>query len=213
MRAWAPTTTGLRMALEPRARARVRAGAFRVRGRGVRCPRRGGRAHLLVELAPSLYDARLYGWAWDITVKVPDADTQEEIAACKSDFAAIRDPEFSAVASVLSRRHRDRRTADPRMELLLVPRDHRSDGGFRTRPRGPGEIALGAATLDHLGKEIGDSVGVQSEAGTVRYRVVGRVVLPTMFDAQPLDDGATFDGTGFAGSPVLREETPVKGHN
>ena len=66
-------------------------------------------------------------------------------------------------------------------------------------PRGPGEIALGSVTLKAVGKRIGDSVKVQGETGSGRYRIVGRIVLPSLSpeSLQPLADGASFTFSGF----------------
>jgi predicted lysophospholipase L1 biosynthesis ABC-type transport system permease subunit len=67
-------------------------------------------------------------------------------------------------------------------------------------PIGPDEIALGTSTLETLHKQVGDRVRVRGESGTLRYRIVGRVVLPPQgpsSDPQPLADGATFTGAGL----------------
>src|SRR5438552_12055020 len=70
-------------------------------------------------------------------------------------------------------------------------------------PSGPAEVALGAATLHSLKKQIGDSVQVRGVKTTSDYRIVGQVVLPPLQDGeiQPLSDGAAFTGAGFA--PVV----------
>ena len=60
-------------------------------------------------------------------------------------------------------------------------------------------MALGAATLDDIGKDVGDVVRVRGEAGTRRFRVVGRVALPALSTESPeaLADGAAFTESGF----------------
>ncbi|MGZ6898624.1 MAG: FtsX-like permease family protein [Acidimicrobiia bacterium] len=65
-------------------------------------------------------------------------------------------------------------------------------------PGGPGEVALGAKTLAALHKRVGDHVRIATRAGARVYRVVGRAVLPTVAQAQPLADGAIFTGAGYA---------------
>jgi FtsX-like permease family len=65
-------------------------------------------------------------------------------------------------------------------------------------PSGPDEIALGAATLDELGKRIGDTVHGEGPDGSHNYRIVGRAVFPKLDSPQPLANGAAFTGTGLA---------------
>lgn len=70
-------------------------------------------------------------------------------------------------------------------------------------PAGPDEVAVGSETLDALGVEIGDQVTGQSPVGEVKYRIVGRVVVPSLDDPQAVADGAVFTGPG-----LLRLENP-----
>ena len=70
-------------------------------------------------------------------------------------------------------------------------------------PDGPDEVAVGSETLDALGVEIGDRVTGQSPVGKVQYRVVGRVVIPSVVDPEAVADGAVFTGAG-----LVRLETP-----
>ena len=76
-------------------------------------------------------------------------------------------------------------------------------------PRGPNEVALGAATLDELGKRIGDTVHGQGPDGSHHYRIVGRVVFPKLDVAQPLANGAAFASAGF--DRILSETNPTAG--
>ena len=64
-------------------------------------------------------------------------------------------------------------------------------------PRGPDEIALGASSLDELGKSIGDTVHGDGPDGHHSYRIVGRAVFPKLDQAQPLANGAALTGAGF----------------
>jgi hypothetical protein len=52
--------------------------------------------------------------------------------------------------------------------------------------------------MNALHKRIGDTVQVAAAKGTLEYTVVGRVVLPTLGDPQPVADGAAFTGDGWA---------------
>ncbi|HEY7106255.1 MAG TPA: FtsX-like permease family protein [Acidimicrobiia bacterium] len=63
-------------------------------------------------------------------------------------------------------------------------------------PSGAHDVALGAVTLEDLGKSIGDTVTVGS-GKTTDYRIVGSVVLPTLGMSQPLADGAVFTHAGL----------------
>jgi hypothetical protein len=63
--------------------------------------------------------------------------------------------------------------------------------------RSPGEIALGTKTLHALGKHLGDTVQVRSLRGEGTFTIVGRVIMPTLGQAQPVADGATMTGEGM----------------
>ena len=71
-------------------------------------------------------------------------------------------------------------------------------------PNGPDEIALGTATLDELGKTIGDTVHGDGPDGSHDYRIVGRAVFPKLDSPQPLANGAAFTGAGLAYAPQCR---------
>jgi hypothetical protein len=62
----------------------------------------------------------------------------------------------------------------------------------------PDEVALGTETMDALGVGIGDEVMAGASTGNARYRVVGRVVVPSLVDPQAVADGAVFTGAGLA---------------
>jgi hypothetical protein len=73
-------------------------------------------------------------------------------------------------------------------------------------PRGPTEVALGAVTLDALGKRIGDTVRVTGSAAARGYEVVGRIVLPRIAQPQPLADGASFTSAGL--TAIIEADDP-----
>jgi hypothetical protein len=64
-------------------------------------------------------------------------------------------------------------------------------------PRGPDEVAVGSETLEAIGASVGDTVVASSPVGTVRYRIVGRVVIPSVVDPAAVADGALMTGAGL----------------
>jgi hypothetical protein len=79
-------------------------------------------------------------------------------------------------------------------------------------PTGPREVALGSTTLDDLGKAIGDTVQARcvhfchGRNTTLTYRIVGRIVLPTLgLGQQAMADGAAFTGRGY--SPLFDQNS------
>ena len=136
-----------------------------------------------------------YGWTWDVAV----ADTSDN-RLCGAD-----QPDLSSVTAL---------SLVDEVCSQTVDVDGRSVGGLSfTSRRGPGidptvlegraplgdrEVDLGTATLRALHKRVGDRVTVQRRGKPLRYQVVGRAVLPSLGDAQPLADGAVFTGEGFA---------------
>jgi hypothetical protein len=64
-------------------------------------------------------------------------------------------------------------------------------------PRAASEIGLGTDTLDTIHKQIGDRVRMQGPGGTAQFRIVARVVIPSLGDAQAVADGAILTGAGL----------------
>jgi hypothetical protein len=65
-------------------------------------------------------------------------------------------------------------------------------------PRADDEVVLGTATLDTIGRSIGDPVRAEGPAGSSTYTVVGRAAIPALGDStQALADGAIFTGPGL----------------
>ncbi|MGH9014743.1 MAG: FtsX-like permease family protein [Acidimicrobiia bacterium] len=64
-------------------------------------------------------------------------------------------------------------------------------------PRAADEIALGSATFHTVGRRIGEKVRVEGPGGTAPFDIVGRVVLPSLGDAQAVADGAVLTGAGL----------------
>jgi hypothetical protein len=138
---------------------------------------------------------RLYGWTWDFKT----LDTSPNTPCGAEDYGLSRVPGVAAVAEVcyqnvdldgrpaagLAFTSRRGQTIDPEVVAGRAPRGRR-------------EVALGSTTLHALGKGIGDMVKVRGRTAKLDYRIVGRVVFPTLGQAQPLADGAAFTGTGFS---------------
>ncbi len=136
---------------------------------------------------------RLSGWAWDLRAEVPT----HRVCADTTDYGIAEQRGIDAVALACSAN-------------ISVGGRPVSAWGFRTlrgtiRPvivsgRAPlrhTEVALGSETLKALGKKVGDTVEAHGEGPPHRYRIVGRVVLPTIDSLQPIADGAAFTGTGL----------------
>ena len=132
---------------------------------------------------------RQYGWTWDFAA-VPDDP---------SVVAAVVDTQGLAAAAAVI-------TANVQLDGRPV-----TAWGFRSMrgtigpeiiagrpPNGPDEIALGAASLDELGKRIGDTVHGDGPDGSHTYRIVGRAVFPKLDSPQPLANGAAFTDDGLA---------------
>jgi FtsX-like permease family len=138
---------------------------------------------------------RIYGW---------DFDVSNEVGALKGPCADTIDHGLARQPGVIAVAH-------------LCPADVQIDGrpatgwGFQSlsgtvdpivvegrAPRGPHETALGQVTLDALHKGIGDTVKVRGAGKPRRYRVVGRIILPTVGAPQALADGAAFTGAGWS---------------
>jgi FtsX-like permease family len=65
-------------------------------------------------------------------------------------------------------------------------------------PENPGEVALGTETMNELGLKLDDRVKARGATTALTYRVVGRVVVPSIGEAQAIADGAVFTGQGLA---------------
>ena len=144
---------------------------------------------------------RLYGWSFDTLVYPRSGNQSEGTGVCnEANREVTRDPQLGALAAVCT---------------LDVEIDGRPTQGWGFRslrgtidpavvagrvPRGDSEVALGAATLDAVGKQVRDFVRVREHAGEKRYRIVGQVAFPSPAgdDARVLADGAAFTGTGVS---------------
>ncbi len=149
----------------------------------------------------------VYGWTWSFAAVI------DQPSVVAPNGSLTREPGVAAAAQLLVQNVQ----LDGRPVIGWGYKSVRGQIGPEVvsgrAPRGPNEVALGAATLDELGKSIGDTVHGQGPDGNHNYRVVGRVVFPKLDAAQPLANGASFASAGFdrilsetnstAGSPYL----------
>jgi len=118
---------------------------------------------------------RLYGWTWDF--KIGDSNANE---CGRDDYRLSRQPGILAVAAVCYENMQiDGR---PMIGWSFTPvRGTIAPEVVAGRaPAGPREVALGSRTLDALRKKIGDTVHARGPNTAVKYRIVGRIVLPTL---------------------------------
>jgi len=138
---------------------------------------------------------RLYGATWGFAVD----DTTANTPCGAGDFGLHA---VAGVASVTELCSQNVRIVGRPVPALAYTRRHGAAVGPTVlsgrAPRGAREIALGSKTLEASGHHIGDTVRVSSLDVTREYRIVGRVVMPTLGKSQPLGDGAMFTGAGYA---------------
>ncbi len=190
-------TTGMRMALEPGRRAT----AVPVRSAliGATLGTLGVTAVLVFGASLDHLTAtpRLYGWGWDTTVEPNAPFAPRASGSCGDVETTIADdPALGGVAAIC-------------LEAVEVDRRPVTGWFFRPlrgtvapaivtgrAPTGRNEVALGKATLDAIGKGVGDPVRVRGETKTKEFEIVGQVVLPHLSfeDTDPIAEGAFFAG-------------------
>ena len=145
---------------------------------------------------------RLYGWGWDTTVEPNGQFRPRASGTCGDVDTADRGRPGARGRRVdLPRSGRGRRPARDRLVLPITCGARSSPTIVTGRaPRADDEVALGKATLDAIGKDVGDTVRVRGETQTARFRVVGQVVLPHLSDedTDPIAEGAVFTGDVIA---------------
>jgi hypothetical protein len=172
-----PAVAGMRLALEPgEGRTSVPARAAL-----------GGAVVAVVALVASLVFGTslrslvdrppLYGWDWDLTVLDESGYGEIDVERAAAVLDADRDVSGWSGAYFQS----------VELEGTRVPVVGLAAGAAVTPPlvsgravRAPGEIVLGRQTLNALGKRVGDTVAMASEAGERALRVVGVAVFPTV---------------------------------
>jgi ABC-type lipoprotein release transport system permease subunit len=191
-------TAGLRMALEPGKRAT----AIPVRSAlvGATLGTLGVTAVLVfgASLDQLAATPRLYGWGWDTTVEPNQPYTPRPSGTCGDvDSTIVDDPQLASVATIcLEAVEVDGRPVTGR--FLRPIRGTIAPPIVTGRaPVGRGEVALGKATLDAIGKDVGDSVRVRGGKGVEDFAIVGQIVLPHLSDedTDPIAEGALFAGS------------------
>jgi hypothetical protein len=139
----------------------------------------------------------LYGWTWDVSAEVPTdrqcADTGRYGLDARDGVAAM-----GIVCATYTGIELDDRHNVTVMGFRPTVGDIEPEIVAGRAPAGSREIALGAVTMDRIGKDVGDTVRARALDETVEYRIVGQVVLPTVGSPQALADGAIVTAAGFA---------------
>jgi ABC-type lipoprotein release transport system permease subunit len=192
-------TTGLRMAFEPGRRAT----AIPVRSAllGATVGTLGVTAVLVfgASLDHLAETPRLYGWGWDTAVEPIEPFTPRASGTCGDvDSAVTEDRALGAVATLCHEAVEvDRRPVTGSFLYALRGNVEPTVVAGRA-PTADDEVGLGKATLDAIGKRIGDSVRVLGEEHR-RFTIVGQVVFPNLSfeDTESLAEGALFTGTAI----------------
>jgi hypothetical protein len=199
-----PLSSGARMALEP-GRGRT---AVPVRTTIVSAVLAIATVTGAVVLAASLdhlvSTPRLFGWNWDVSLDI-DSDTVTDAARQQVSGALDRSPGVAAWSEASLGDLEVNGASLPAVGVDLE-RGRLTPSVVSGRvPRTSREIALGARSLRSLGVGVGDSVTVESPAGSAeRLRVVGRVVLPGFGTYPGSDKTALGEGAVVTGSTLDR---------
>ena len=195
-------TSGLRMACEPGrgtsavpVRSGIAGAVFGIAGVTAVLVFGASLTHLV--RSPSLA-----GWTWNLRAEVPTSANPNVLCVDRDDHGVARVSGVEAVAAVcITSLQIDGRAAQV-WGLENLHGDVAPEIVAGHAPRSADEVVLGAATFRAVKKHIGDSVHT-SGYGTRTYRVVGRVVFPSVGEVQPLADGALFTADGVR--PLLRK--------
>ena len=192
-------TTGLRMALEPGRgdtavplRSAFAGAAFGVAGITAVLVFATSFTHLVAT-------PRLSGWAWDLKTEVGTAPHAICIDSRDYGLAHVRGVEALAAVCNPDIQVDSRPVIAWGFRSLLGTIDPEVVEG--RAPSRPDEVALGTVTLHALHKHVGDTVRARGPRGSRVYKVVGRIVLPSLGEPQPLADGASFTASGLI--PIL----------
>jgi hypothetical protein len=141
---------------------------------------------------------RLYGRTWDFTV--PDTAFNPVQTSCDAHtFGVSKIVGIAALAAVCD--NDTQLNGRPVTIWGVTPVRGAIDPQIIAgrAPDEANEVALGAKTMHALRVDLGDTIeGRTPQGGTVNYRIVGQVVLPTIGYPQPLADGALMTGRGLA---------------
>ena len=140
---------------------------------------------------------RLYGWTFDLKTAV---GTQPGVPCADRDDHGLADaPGVAAIAVACVRGVEVDGHPVSAWAIESLRGSDQSRGRRRAGAPRPERDRVGIGHPGRGQKQIGDSVTVEAEAGDHRYRIVGRVVLPTISieSLQPLADGASFTISGI----------------
>ena len=142
----------------------------------------------------------LYGYNWDAHLAASSADFDEGRPCTSATSELATDRAVAAVAALCS-------------DIVEVDGQPVGAYGFAPisglveptvlegrAPRAADEVALGTETMSRVHREIGDRVEVAGPQDTDSYRVVGRVVMPSLgidSDVESVADGAIFTAAGL----------------
>jgi hypothetical protein len=136
-----------------------------------------------------------YGWTWNVLIDTSDRGAKPEVV----DRVAADD----RLAGVTVGTRGDVQLDDqPVSGYGLDPvRGHALPAASEGRlPVAPDEIAVGARTLDQLGKRVGDTVSATTpDGGRATLRIVGRTALPSLAlnGTESLGEGTVFTRRGL----------------
>ena len=160
-------------------------------------------------LAHLVQTPRLYGAVWDVRLTNYGGNGTPQDDLSQFVDQASRRPGVAAIAAASLAGATEAGGQDTGVIVVDGPLQPPLLAG--RHPTSPGEVALGAKTMRRLGARVGSKVDIQSFAGRpVRYRVVGKVVIPA--DADPrLGEGllVTRAGLGRAveGSSTVKAQS------
>ena len=145
-------------------------------------------------LAHLVSTPRLFGWTWDFTT----LDITSNSPCDGDDFGLNEVAGIDSAAEICYQNV----LIEGRPVIALA---FRQMNGSAISPdviegRAPefaDEIALGSTTLRESGLHIGETVTLQGRTASHDYRIVGRVVFPTLGQPQPVADGVALTGEGY----------------
>jgi putative ABC transport system permease protein len=154
-----------------------------------------------------------YGRAWDTNVFDERATSVVEGQDCGPVRSRlVADADVAAIANVCSQNITIKNRAVGVIGITPLRGAIAATVLAGRAPRRADEVGLGTDTMRALHLRLGDEITVPSQHGSERYRVVGRVIVPQLIDAQAIADGAVFTGGGldrFGAGPGDRSRSLV----
>lgn len=192
----APTTIGVDLALGSRRRAHAVPVRSSIVGLGLAVFGIASAAVFSASLSGLLDRPGAYGRNWDVQISDDRADVDEHPCLAGAG-APPRDADLVAIARLCSLSTTFEGRAVGAVALVGLRGPIRPTVLEGRAPRTAGEVALGTETMRRFGTTIGDTIMGESPVRRARYRIVGRVVVPSGADVQALADGALLTGAGL----------------